>query len=72
MKNYVKLFNHLYVANKLREGYMAIIFSHENQLYSPSISDQGILRSSKKFDFINPNKAGLFEGSFSWGGGGSI
>ena len=31
---------------------MAIFLSNENQLYLPSVSDQGILRSFKKSDVM--------------------
>ena len=52
LKNDVSLFSRLHVTNQLREGDMAIFFSHDNQLYLHSISDEGILRPSKKSDII--------------------
>ena len=52
LKNDVSLFIRLYFVNQLREVDMTIFFSRKNQLYPTSISDQGILRSSKKSDFI--------------------
>ena len=50
LKNDVRLFSHLYVANQLQEEDMAIFFSHENKLCPPSISDQRILKCSKQSD----------------------
>ena len=61
LKNDVSLFSRLYIANQLREGDMIICFSHENLLYPPSISDQGILISSKKSDIIKISNLLLYK-----------
>ena len=52
LKNEVSLHSRLYVANQLRIRDIVKCFSHGNQLYPPSITDQGILRYSKKSDII--------------------
>ena len=42
LKNDLSLCSHLYVADNLQEGDLAILSSHEKQLYR-SLRDQGIL-----------------------------
>lgn len=46
------LFGRLYIANQQRDGDLDVFFSHENQLFPPSISDHGKLRSGTKSDLI--------------------
>ena len=55
------LFTCSYVTNQLREGDMAVFFGHENQLHPPFLSDQGILRSSKKSDIIEHIKPSVLQ-----------
>lgn len=43
LKNDVALFGILYIANQQRNGDIELFFRHENQLYPPSLSDQGKL-----------------------------
>ena len=43
---------------------MVLFFRHENQLHPPSMSDQEILRSSKKSDVINCIKPVLQDEEF--------
>lgn len=40
---------------------MAVFFGHENQLHPPFLSDQGILRSSKKSDIIEYIKPSVLQ-----------
>lgn len=46
------LFGRLYIANQHRDGDLDTFFSHENQLYPPSISDHGKLRTGTKSDLV--------------------
>ena len=53
LHNDVALFGRLYVANQYRKGDMLDFFSHENQLYHPSLSDQGILHDGDKQNILD-------------------
>ena len=55
------MFSHLCVANQLREWDMVIFSSNENQLHSSFLSDQGILRSSKKSTIIKCTKPSVLQ-----------
>ena len=57
LKNDVSLFGQLYIANQLRNEDPYVFFSHENQLYPPSLSDNGKLRFGKKSDLLKCLKA---------------
>ena len=46
------LFSHLYIASQQRDGDLEEFFSHEHQLYAPSLSKFGNLRFGKKSDLI--------------------
>ena len=56
LKNNVIFLSCFDVASQLREWGMAIIFSCEKQLHPRSLSDQGISRSSEKYDIIKCKK----------------
>lgn len=45
LRNDVNLFGRLYIANQQRYGDLSVFFSHENQLFPPSLSDDGKLRT---------------------------
>lgn len=50
--NDVSLFACLYIANQRRDGDPAVLFAHENQLHSLSLSDFGELRKGTKSDLL--------------------
>ena len=53
LKNDVSLFSRLYIVANNRDCDMQTFFSHENQPFPPSISENGKLRLSKKSDLLN-------------------
>ena len=54
LKSDCNLFSHLYIASKFREGNLEDFFSHENQPWPPSLSEQGNLRlPNKKSDLLS-------------------
>ena len=53
LKNDVSLFSRLYIVAKNRDCDMSSFFKHENQRFPPSISENGILRSTTKSDLMN-------------------
>ena len=59
LKNDVCLCSCLIVAHHLRERDTTIFFSHENQLYRPSMYDQGI--QTKKFNIIKCIKSSVVQ-----------
>lgn len=52
LKNDVHLFGRLYLACQNRNGDLEAFFSHENQLYPPSLSDDGYMRHGVKSDLL--------------------
>ena len=46
------LFGRLFIANQLRDGDTDVFFSHENQVYPPSLSDHEKLCAFKKSDLV--------------------
>lgn len=52
IRDNVSLFGRLYIANQQRDGDIDVFFSHENQLYPPSLSDYGKLRKGTKSDLV--------------------
>ena len=53
LKDNVALFSRLYIVAKHRDCDMASFFKHENQHYSPSLSDYGKLRFPKKSGLLH-------------------
>ena len=53
LRNDVSLFSRLYIVAKNRDCDMLSFFRHENQPFPPSISDNGMLRFSKKSDLLS-------------------
>ena len=53
LRNNVKLFSQLHIANQRRNGDVDNFFSHENTPVPPSLSKDGELRSGKKSDLID-------------------
>ena len=53
LRNNVKLFSQLYIANQTREGDMESFFQHENATVPPSLSKEGQIRSGKKADLLD-------------------
>ena len=53
LKSDVILFSHLYIVMQHRSSDMSTFFSHENHLFSPSLSDGRKLRLVKKPDLLN-------------------
>jgi len=52
VKNDCSLFSRLYIACQTRSGNLNAFFSHENQPYPPSLSDNGNLRFGCKSDLL--------------------
>lgn len=52
VRNDANLFGRLYIANQQRDGDLDTFFSHENQMYPPSLSDYGRLRMGTKSDLL--------------------
>ena len=52
LKQNCSLFAQLYVSCQVREGDLDNFFSHENQNFPPSISQQGMLRSCQKSELL--------------------
>ena len=54
IKQDCNLFSHLYISSQVRASDMDAFFRHENVLYPPSLSDNGVLRlPTKKSDLLD-------------------
>ncbi len=52
LRSHADLFDRLYIANQPRDGDPAVFFCHENQMYSPALSEFGKLRKGSKCDLL--------------------
>ena len=53
LKTDCQLFSRLYIACQVRDGNLDEFFHHENQLYPPSLSQGGALRSGSKSELLD-------------------
>lgn len=52
-RNDLSLFGSLYIANQWRDGDPVVFFSHENQLYPPSLPDHGKIYQGQKSELLH-------------------